>query len=105
MTCYGVIFTPEADEQIVALYRSIAIASSPEIAERYTLAIVRYCEGLSTFPLRGKCRDDIRPGIRITNFRRRVVIAFTVDFELVSIIGLFYGGRDYETALQSSPIL
>ncbi len=105
MTFYGVIFTPEADEQLVALYRSIAIASSPEVAQRYALAIVKYCEGLSTFPLRGKCRDDIRPGIRITNFRRRVVIAFTVDFELVSIVGVFYGGRDYETALQSSLLL
>jgi hypothetical protein len=28
------------------------------------------------------------------------VIAFAVDAPLVSIIGVFYGGQDYETALQ-----
>jgi hypothetical protein len=28
------------------------------------------------------------------------VIAFTVDDDQVSIIGVFYGGQDYEAALQ-----
>lgn len=31
-----VIFTPEAQEQLAALYRYIAAAASPDIAERYT---------------------------------------------------------------------
>jgi toxin ParE1/3/4 len=31
------------------------------------------------------------------------VIAFDVDAELVSIIGVFYGGQDYETVLQDEP--
>ena len=45
-------------------------------------------------------RDDVRPGPRITNYKKRAVIAFDVDNELVSIIGVFYGGQDYETILQ-----
>lgn len=56
---------------------------------------------MQTFPHRGTRRDDIRPGLRITNYKGRTVIAFDVDAELVSIIGVFYGGQDYETALQS----
>jgi plasmid stabilization system protein ParE len=55
---------------------------------------------LETFPLRGAQRDDIRPGLRITNYKGRTVIAFAVDDRQVSIIGVFYGGQDYETALQ-----
>ncbi len=51
-------------------------------------------------PLRGAQRDDIRPGLRITNYKGRTVVAFAVDAHLVSIIGVFYGGQDYETALQ-----
>ena len=45
-------------------------------------------------------RDDIRPGLRITNYRRRAVIAFEVDdtTRTVAILGVFYGGRDYERA-------
>ena len=53
------------------------------------------------FPCRGIRRDDIRPGLRITNYKKRVVIAFDVDVDaaLVSILGVFYGGQDYEVAL------
>jgi len=49
---HTVVFTLEAQEQIASLYRYIAAAASPEIAERYTGAIVTYCEGLRDFPHR-----------------------------------------------------
>ena len=98
---YTVVFTPEAQEQLAALYRYIAVAASPTIAERYVSAVIAYCEGLQTFPHRGTRRDDIRPGLRITNYKKRVAIAFNVDAEQVSILGVFYGGQDYETVLQS----
>jgi len=97
---YRVVFSPEAEEQLAALYRYIATAASPDIAARYTEAIVTYCESLQTFPHRGTKRDDIRPGLRITNHKKRALIAFNVDAEAVSIIGIFYGGQDYETVLQ-----
>ena len=60
---YRVVFSPEAEEQLAALFRYIAGAASPDIAARYTEAIVAYCEGLSTFPHRGMIRDDVRPGL------------------------------------------
>ena len=97
---YSVVFSPEAEEQLAELYGYIATAASPEIAARYTEAIVNYCESLCTFPKRGTMRDDVRPGLRITNYRKRAVIAFYVDAERVSIVGVFYGGQDYETILQ-----
>lgn len=97
---YNVVFTPEAQEQLVALYRYIATAASPEIAERYVSAIVTYCESMKSFPLRGNCRDDIRPGLRTTHYKKRAVIAFDVDAEQVSIIGVYYGGQDYERVLE-----
>lgn len=97
---YRVIFSPEAEEQLAALYNYIAAAASHNIAARYTEAIVSYCESLQTFPHRGTMRDDVRPGLRITNYKKRTVIAFDVDADLVSIIGVFYGGQDYETILQ-----
>ena len=98
---YTVVFTPEAQEQLAALYRYIAVAASPTISERYVSAVIAYCEGLQTFPQRGTRRDDIRPRLRITNYKKRVVIAFNVDAEQVSVIGVFYGGQDYETVFQS----
>ena len=100
---YRIIFSPEAEEQLAALYGYIASAASPDIAARYTEAIVSYCESLRTFPHRGTIRDDVRLGLRITNYKKRAVIAFDVDAEQVSIIGVFYGGQDYETILQDDP--
>jgi toxin ParE1/3/4 len=97
---YRVTFSPEAEEQLAELFHYIAAAASPGIAERYVNAIITYCETLDTFPLRGATRDDIRPGLRVTNYKGRTVIAFDVDAQQVSIIGVFYGGQDYETALQ-----
>ena len=97
---YAVVFTPEAREQLAALYRYIAVAATPEIAERYTDAIVSYCEQFQSFPHRGTLRNDIRSGLRITNYKKRTVIAFVVNARVVSIIGVYYGGQDYDTDLQ-----
>ena len=98
---FRVVFAPEAEAQLLELYRYIALAASPEIALRYTDAIVAYCEGLETSPHRGTRRDDIRPGLRLTNYKGRCVIAFAVAADLVSILGVFYGGQDYESLLQA----
>jgi toxin ParE1/3/4 len=97
---YTVVFAPEAEDNLVSLYEYIAEHGSPVVAQRYTDAIVSYCESLSTFPHRGMRRDDVRPGLRITNHKHRAVIAFEVDDEasVVSVLGVFYGGRDYERA-------
>jgi len=97
---YSIVFSPEAQEQLVELWRYIARAACPETASRYTDAIMSYCESLSTFPHRGTMRDDVRPGLRVTNYKGRTVIAFGVSGNTVSIFGIFYGGQDYEAALQ-----
>lgn len=43
---YRVIFSPEAENQLAELFRYIAEAASPGIAERYINAIIIYCESL-----------------------------------------------------------
>ncbi|WP_414040730.1 type II toxin-antitoxin system RelE/ParE family toxin [Acidithiobacillus sp. M4-SHS-6] len=100
MIHYPVVFSPEAEEQLAELYHYLATEVSPARAYRYTESIVSYCESLGSFPLRGTLRDDVRPGLRITHYRKRTVIAFTVADDQVSIIGIFYGGQNYEIILQ-----
>ena len=100
MKQYTIVFAPVALAQLESLSDYIAQAASPEVALRYTDAIVTYCETLHTMPLRGTRRDDIRPGLRITNHRKRTVIAFSVAKSVVSILGMYYGGQDYESMLQ-----
>jgi len=66
-----VIYSPEAEAQIVALYEYLATNASPAIAAEYTDAIVGRCEQLGEMPFAGVPRDDIRRGMRLTFFRKR----------------------------------
>lgn len=103
MKTYTVVFAPEAEDDLVELFEYIVAQGAPAVAARYTEAIVAYCEGLATFAHRGTKRDDIRPGLRITNYRRRAVIAFSIDesTDTVAILGVYYGGRNYESKLSA----
>lgn len=99
MATYAVVFTPEAQQQLLDLYRYIAQHGSPLAAQRYTDAIVSTCESLASFPMRGVARDDIRSGVRLTHHRKRTTIAFVVTDATVNILGVFYGGQDVQDAL------
>ena len=92
-------FAPEALDQLQRLEQRIANAGAPMAAGRYVDSIVDFCMKLDTFAARGVARDDLLPGLRITHFRKRAIIAYTLETEVASIVGVFYGGRDYEAAL------
>lgn len=99
-----VVFRPDAQRDLAALYAYIRDASGgPEVAIGYVRRIRSFCEGLEPFPERGVLRDDIRPGLRLVHFERRVVVAFTVTPEQVRIGRIFYGGRDYTALLGHEP--
>jgi len=88
-------------DQLEELFFYIAERRSLAVAERYTSAVVETCEGLAHFPLRGVPREDIRPGLRVTHHKGRTLIAYAVDegARIVSIVGVLYGGQDFENAL------
>ncbi|EMH4164483.1 type II toxin-antitoxin system RelE/ParE family toxin [Pluralibacter gergoviae] len=96
---YRVEYSSAAADRLVALYEYIAQAAGPETARRFTHKLVDYCDSLAQFPHRGNCRDDILPGLRITNYRKRTVVAFVVRDKTVTIVGIWHGGQDYEAGL------
>ena len=93
-------FAPEALDDLIQLYDWIADAASPETAIRYIDRLKAYCRGMGHASERGHKRDDIRPGLRIAGFQRRVTIAFTVTEARVTILRLFYGGRDWQALIE-----
>lgn len=99
---YTVCFALEAINQLAELEDFIASSGTPTIAARYIDAILDYCQNLATFPERGLARDDVMLGLRVTNYSGNTIIAFLVDSdtEMVSIVGVFYDGRDYAALLQ-----
>lgn len=100
MKQYSVIFSPRAAQQLSDLYAYIADRGSEERAERLTSGIVTFCQNLSIFPERGTKRDDLRQGLRIIGYARRVTVAFSVGGDRVIIHGIFYGGQDYDSVVQ-----
>ncbi|MEO6376444.1 MAG: type II toxin-antitoxin system RelE/ParE family toxin [Caulobacteraceae bacterium] len=96
----SIAFSPEARGDLVNLYDWIADAASAETALAYIERIEAF---LTTFDIgseRGVRRDDIRPGLRIIGFERRLTVAFTVYETEVVILRLFYGGQNWPATLE-----
>jgi plasmid stabilization system protein ParE len=95
-----IVVSPEARAQLDDLYDYIAAAASPATALRFNNAILDQLDSLRDFPNVGTLRDDILAGLRTLGFRRRVTIAFVVEATEVLVIGIFYGGQDFEAILR-----
>jgi toxin ParE1/3/4 len=94
-------FRPRAEADLFELYDFIAANSGHTVAGRYIDKIEAACLALAQFPNRGRNRDDLRPGLRILGFERRVTIAYVVTENDVTIARIFYGGRDFEAAFEA----
>ncbi len=97
-----VIFTPEASDDLERLYDRVAAAAGTLVADRYVERLRSWCKGFEFGGTRGQRRDDIRPGLRVVGFERRVAVAFYVDDTTVVILRVFYGGRNWEPELLDS---
>ena len=97
-------YTPEAERQLNELDDWITNAASADIARRFVSAILDHIDGILLFPLAGRARDDVRPGMRTSTFRKRTLVAYEVDESagelVVNILGVFHGGQDWESALR-----
>jgi toxin ParE1/3/4 len=91
-----VVFSPEAKDDLRQIYDWIADAASPAVAISYIERLETWCLEFDLASQRGHIRDDVRPGLRIVGFERRVTVAYAVDEDRVTILRLFYGGRDWE---------
>lgn len=94
-----IVFSPEARDDILQIYDWIEERTDPGVALAYVERLEVYCRGFDLASERGRCRDDVRPGLRVVGFERRVTIAFLAEEERVTILRLFYGGKDWEAVL------
>lgn len=96
MKAFEVVLSPEARADLLDLYEWVAEQASPILAMRYVERIEDHLKGYAHAPERGHRRDDLRPGLRVAGFERRVTIAFMVVEDRVTILRLAYGGRNLE---------
>jgi toxin ParE1/3/4 len=93
-----IVFTPAARNDLFELYDYVADHSSPDTALGYIQRIKQACESLATFPNRGTLRNDLRPGLRVVGFERRINIAFRAHAGSVAILRILYAGRNMDSA-------
>lgn len=72
-------YTPEAAQQLDDLDEWITRNASVDVARRFVLAVMHHCEDILKFPYAGRGREDVRPGMRTTTFRKRTTVAYEVD--------------------------
>ena len=97
--------TPEAERQLNEIDDWIAKNATSDIARHFVSAILDHIDGILVFPLAGRPRDDVRPGMRTTTFKKRTLVAYEVDESsgevVVNVVGVFHGGQDWKTALSA----
>ncbi len=99
MKRYAVRYAPEALADLEGIYDRTADAAGEQVAFGYITRIRAFCAAFDTFPARGTSRDEIRPGLRIIGFERRITIAFAVHENHVEFLRFFGRGRDWERAM------
>ncbi len=69
-------------------------------------AIFDHIDEILLFPHAGRPRDDVRPSMRTSTYKKRTLIAYEVDESLnelvVNILGVFHGGQNWEAALSAN---
>lgn len=96
MKARAVVTSPRAKADLQWIYDVVEAATNPATALHYVERIAAFCQRLEHGGERGSRRDDVRPGLRVVGFERRITVAFMVEPERVVILRLFYGGADWE---------
>ncbi|WP_442581547.1 type II toxin-antitoxin system RelE/ParE family toxin [Mesorhizobium sp. ASY16-5R] len=89
-------YSLRANQDFAWVYGIVAKAGGATSAFGYVQRIRAFCERLDYGSERGTPRNDLRPGLRVVGFERRVTVAFIVEPERVVILRVFYGGVDWE---------
>jgi toxin ParE1/3/4 len=95
-----VIYSPEANDDLIELYNYIADRGAPNAALAYIERVDARCAGLADFPEQGIRRDDIQPGLRVVAFERRTAIAFHITPDIIVIDRIFHGGQNVDAGFE-----
>lgn len=88
------VFHPQAEADLAALFRWIEAEAGADVADRYLTRIEAKCATLTAYPNRGSPREDLGAGVRTQSFERRLVIAYRVTGKQVVILAVANGARE-----------
>lgn len=97
---YQVHLSAFAIEDLIELHQWVSHGAGPQTATGYIDRIEARIASLSQYPDRGTPRDDLADGLRTLAFERRLVIAYKVARDRVTVLRIINAVRDL--ALQFS---
>ena len=89
-----VVFSPKTIADIAELLDYLLPLAGERTARHFVDDLMDHCQSAATFPERGLRRDDLARGLRIVGYRRRASNAFLVHDQSITIMRIFYGGRE-----------
>ncbi|WOB72396.1 type II toxin-antitoxin system RelE/ParE family toxin [Achromobacter xylosoxidans] len=97
---FCVVFTPDALRDIVNMQRYFSAVGTSATAHGYVDGVIQAGLDLAHFPRRGARRHAANPNLRFLHHQQRCIIAYSLnDDGSLTILGVFYGGRDYSHLL------
>lgn len=91
-----------AIEDLIALHQWVSREADVSTADRYLARIEERIAALADFPDRRSPRDDPVAGLRTLTFERRLLIAYSVDGNTVTVQRIINALRDLGPALRDS---
>ena len=96
------VFRPVAQRELDDLYDWIAERAGTERALAYIAGVRQRIERVRLRPGIGAPKDELGEGVRSVSYRRRTVVLYRSDSEVLTIIRVLHGGRDPRRAMQAA---
>lgn len=90
------VWSPEAATDLDSLFDHYLIAVNEQTAEKILREIARACRLIQEYPLSGRARDEVRPGLR-SFVAHPNVIFYRMRQDVVEIVRVLDGRRDIDS--------
>ncbi|WP_157015954.1 type II toxin-antitoxin system RelE/ParE family toxin [Mesorhizobium xinjiangense] len=97
MRSRSVRFSESARSDLLGIHDWISSVASWKTASAYIERLEHFCMALDLASERGTAREDVRGGLHVVGFERKISIAFRVTDHDVVILRIFRDGRDWES--------
>lgn len=98
----AVLWSPEAETDLIEIWRYLAPETSAEFADRQLRSLENAANRLSEWPLAGRTREELAANLR-SIVCEPYVIFYRVADATVQIVRVIHGRRDLPTILFSDP--
>jgi toxin ParE1/3/4 len=96
----GIVWAPRAKRDLHDIWRYFARIASVEVADNLVHEVNRAAARLADFPLMGRTRDELIPGLRSVLVHPHVIF-YRVSEASIEIARVLHQRRDLATALRT----